>query len=89
MAGDEPVALVRFRLPADADRVPDLIAREATVAGGVLEIRTEDPTRVLHDLTGWALDRGLALEELTVMRPSLEDVYLELTRDQAPVGGAE
>jgi ABC-2 type transport system ATP-binding protein len=89
MAGDQPVALVRFRLPADADRVPDLIAREATVAGGVLEIRTEDPTRVLHDLTGWALDRGLALEELTVMRPSLEDVYLELTRDQAPVGGAE
>jgi ABC-2 type transport system ATP-binding protein len=35
--------------------------------------------RVLHQLTGWALDNGIALDQLTVERPSLEDVYLELT----------
>ena len=34
----------------------------------------------LHELTAWALDRGLELADLEVRRPTLEDVYLELTR---------
>jgi hypothetical protein len=38
-----------------------------------------EPTRALHVLTGWALDRGEELDALTVTRPSLEDVYLRLT----------
>ena len=41
---------------------------------------TEDPTALLHELTAEALARGERLEELSVTRPSLEDVYLELTR---------
>jgi ABC-2 type transport system ATP-binding protein len=45
------------------------------------EIETEDPTELLHRLTGEALSRGERLEGLTVTRPSLEDVYLELTAD--------
>ena len=89
MGRDEAPALVRFRLPGDGDRLPELLAREATVAPGGLEIRTTDPTRTLHDLTGWALERGLQLEELSVTRPSLEDVYLELTKDAAGTGVAE
>src|ERR1700754_1839429 len=49
-------------------------------ADGSLEERfTEDPTALLHELTAEALERGEALEELSVTRPSLEDVYLELT----------
>jgi ABC-2 type transport system ATP-binding protein len=40
---------------------------------------TDDPTALLHELTGAALARGERLEDLTVSRPSLEDVYLELT----------
>jgi ABC-2 type transport system ATP-binding protein len=40
---------------------------------------TEDPTALLHELTGAALARGSRLEDLSVSRPSLEDVYLELT----------
>jgi ABC-2 type transport system ATP-binding protein len=43
------------------------------------EIETEDPTELLHRLTGEALERGEQLEGLAVTRPSLEDVYLELT----------
>jgi ABC-2 type transport system ATP-binding protein len=51
-------------------------------AGGELvERQTDDPTRLLHELTGEALARGERLEELSVGRPSLEDVYLELTAD--------
>ena len=51
-------------------------------AGGELvEHETDDPTGLLHTLTAEALARGERLEELTVGRPSLEDVYLELTAD--------
>jgi ABC-2 type transport system ATP-binding protein len=44
-----------------------------------VELRTTEPTRALHVLTGWALARGEELDALTVTRPSLEDVYLRLT----------
>ena len=43
--------------------------------------RTEDPTRRLHELTTEALARGEELAELEVLRPTLEDVYLELTSE--------
>jgi ABC-2 type transport system ATP-binding protein len=49
--------------------------------GELLERETDDPTRLLHELTGEALARGEGLEELSVGRPTLEDVYLELTAD--------
>ena len=49
----------------------------STYRGG--EHVTDDPTALLHELTAAALARGERLEELSVTRPSLEDVYLELT----------
>ena len=42
---------------------------------------TDDPTALLHELTGEALARGERLDELSVSRPSLEEVYLELTAE--------
>jgi ABC-2 type transport system ATP-binding protein len=50
-------------------------------AGELVEVETDDPTRTLHELTSEALARGELLEELSVGRPTLEDVYLELTAD--------
>ncbi len=50
-------------------------------SGELVEHDTDDPTRLLHDLTAAALRRGEQLQELSVARPSLEDVYLELTAD--------
>ncbi|HMD58119.1 MAG TPA: ABC transporter ATP-binding protein [Solirubrobacteraceae bacterium] len=50
-------------------------------AGALVERETEDPTALLHELTGAALARGERLSELSVGRPTLEDVYLELTAD--------
>jgi ABC-2 type transport system ATP-binding protein len=41
----------------------------------------EDPTSLLHELTGMALARGDSVRELSVTQPSLEDVYLELTSE--------
>ncbi len=51
--------------------------------GGIVEHETDDPTSLLYELTGAALARGERLEGLTVTRPTLEDVYLELTAAQA------
>ncbi|MBV8988931.1 MAG: ABC transporter ATP-binding protein [Solirubrobacterales bacterium] len=48
-------------------------------AGGIVEHETDDPTSLLHELTSAALARGERLDGLTVTRPTLEDVYLELT----------
>jgi ABC-2 type transport system ATP-binding protein len=50
--------------------------------GRRVDIETEDPTELLHRLTGEALAGGARLEGLTVTRPTLEDVYLELTADE-------
>jgi ABC-2 type transport system ATP-binding protein len=46
-------------------------------------VTTAEPTRVLHELTTEALARGEELERLEVRRPTLEDVYLTLTGDDA------
>ena len=51
-------------------------------AGGEERVeRTHEPTRRLHELTAEALARGEVLDELEVRRPTLEDVYLELTAE--------
>jgi ABC-2 type transport system ATP-binding protein len=49
--------------------------------GREVVIDTDEPTRVLHELTAEALAAGSELEGLEVHRRSLEDVYLELTRE--------
>ena len=49
--------------------------------GELIERQTEDPTALLHELTGEALARGERLEDLSVARPTLEELYLELTAD--------
>lgn len=50
--------------------------------GEPVVLETEEPTRVLHALTAEALAAGRELEQLEVLRPTLEDVYLELMAEQ-------
>jgi ABC-2 type transport system ATP-binding protein len=47
--------------------------------GQEVVLRTDEPTRALHELTAEALAAGTELEGLEVRRPSLEEVYLSLT----------
>jgi ABC-2 type transport system ATP-binding protein len=49
--------------------------------GRLVEHEVADPTALLHEATGAALARGTRLEALSVTRPTLEDVYLELTAE--------
>ncbi len=51
---------------------------------GLVTVETAEPTRRLHQLTGWALRHGTVLGQLTVDRPSLEDIYLRLTDHDGP-----
>jgi ABC-2 type transport system ATP-binding protein len=48
--------------------------------GEVVVLETDEPTRVLHELTAAAMERGEELEGLEVRKPSLEDVYLTLVQ---------
>lgn len=53
--------------------------RSGADQSGRVSVTAEDPTRALHELTEWAIERGAQLEDLHVSRPSLEDIYLRLT----------
>jgi ABC-2 type transport system ATP-binding protein len=75
--------VIRFRRPP-GDLPPSV--RDGSTVGAEIEITVDEPTRTLHELTSWAVERGIELEGLQVTRPTLEDVYLELTRGEA---GAE
>jgi ABC-2 type transport system ATP-binding protein len=77
---------VRFRLP-DGVALAELPADGADHDGRNVIIRTGEPIRLLNELTGWALGRGVDLPGLDVGAPSLEDVYLELTSEAKEDGG--
>jgi ABC-2 type transport system ATP-binding protein len=76
-------SLVSFRVPPDvrAEEMP--LPDGAERRNGTVSFRTATPTRDLAPLLSWAAVRGVELEGLTVSRPSLEDVYLQLTRETA------
>ena len=84
LAGREKAAaIVRFQLASGAVDLPDRLRAGARIDGHSVELDTKDPTRTLYELTSWAVQAGIALDGLEVTRPSLEDVYLEITRDVA------
>jgi ABC-2 type transport system ATP-binding protein len=53
--------------------------------GELVVLETEEPTRVLHELTSEAVLAGQELEHLEVRRPTLEDVYLDLVGQEQEV----
>jgi ABC-2 type transport system ATP-binding protein len=78
----EAPAQIRFSLSeASAAALPTLPDNTTSYDGDEVTVRTADPTRTLHALTGWALDNDRRLDRLTVERASLEDVYLDLTSE--------
>ena len=65
----------------DLGTLPEGLRAAATLGEEGIEISTDSPVETVHQLTGWALERGVDLPGLSVTRPSLEDIYLELTDD--------
>lgn len=71
-------AVITFSLPPET-AASDLPITPASVDDGIVSVETPSPTQALHSLTSWALDEQIELNDISVTRPSLEDVYLELT----------
>jgi ABC-2 type transport system ATP-binding protein len=74
---DAARATIRYQF-ADGDTPP------ADLGGtpgpdGFVTFAPDDLVAALHQLTGWALDHHTQLAALEIVRPSLEDVYLQLT----------
>jgi ABC-2 type transport system ATP-binding protein len=80
-------ARIRYRLPDGAAPPADLSAPPGP--DGLLELVPDDLTTALHRLTGWALEQHVELTGLEVTRPSLEDVYLELTDSPSAPAAAQ
>jgi ABC-2 type transport system ATP-binding protein len=74
---DATRARVSYLLPAGATPPPGLGGTRSPE--GLVEFAPEDLSLGLHRLTGWALENSVSLSTLQILRPSLEDVYLQLT----------
>jgi ABC-2 type transport system ATP-binding protein len=75
-------AVISFDLPEGMgpDDLPTVGVGPPRTHGNQIDLGSADPTADLHTLTSWALERGIPLVGLTTSRPSLEDVYLDLTQ---------
>jgi ABC-2 type transport system ATP-binding protein len=83
LAGREKAAaIVRFQMPANA-ALPAALRQAVRIDDGIVELETNDPTRTMYELTSWAVQAGISLDGLELTRPSLEDAYLEITKDAA------
>ena len=77
---------IRFTLPAPLtarDLPAGLRPLAEPAPNGSTSIRSESPLVHVQMLADWALAKGLELPDLEVRRPTLEDVYLELTKPTA------
>ncbi|MGE5635596.1 MAG: ATP-binding cassette domain-containing protein [Nocardioidaceae bacterium] len=80
---------VRFRLPAglEPERIAGAVEQGPELVGDLATLRTRNAQRTLYRLTSWAEREGLRLEGLEAVRPSLEDIFLEVTGDGGGRGG--
>ena len=63
---------------ADPHDMAGVLPATATRNGQRVEFTTVDPTADVHAVTGWAIERSVRLDALSVSRPTLEDVFLGL-----------
>jgi len=86
LAGREfAAAVVTFHPPEGVELAELPLPRgvELERDNGRISFRTATPTRDLRPLVLWAWEHNRELDGLTITRPSLEDVYLELTDEEA------
>ena len=74
----EGSTIIRFKVRPGAGSPPEDLGAETAGGDGRYTITTGTPTPSLHRLTGWAMERAIELEDLSVSTPTLEDVFIEL-----------
>jgi ABC-2 type transport system ATP-binding protein len=78
----ERATTIRFRLPPTSPPLPPALAATAAPDGSVA-IESEAPTETLYRLTAWAHAAAIELLDLSVARPTLEEVYLRIVNETA------
>ena len=56
-----------------------MVSAPVDVAGQIATIHVPDPQPALYRLTTWAAHEGHELAGLEALRPTLEDIFLEVT----------
>jgi ABC-2 type transport system ATP-binding protein len=74
--------IVRMGRPSELTAATARVEIRYRSGGDLVTLETEEPTRVLHELTAAAVAEGREVEGLEVRRATLEDVYLELMEDE-------
>ena len=77
---DRAAARITFTLPAQREvRLPAPFDTTEVVGVGRIEAKSAEPLADLRRLAEWAEGQGIELTDIEVRRPTLEDIYLELT----------
>ena len=78
------LSTIRFTLPPNISvaELPPSVVSASVANNGRVEARAEHPLRVVGALAAWADEHDLDLPDLEVSRPTLEDIYLELTEER-------
>jgi hypothetical protein len=84
--GDEPPTFVRFKAFEGALSLIEGLTPVVRTEGETVALETAQPTALLYELTRRVRERGIDLEDLTVSRPTLEDIYLRLVAEEEPAG---
>jgi ABC-2 type transport system ATP-binding protein len=89
LARKDGATTIRFKTVPETDDLPKNLPEEYVTDRGWHTIVTSNPTQMLHEITGWAMERGVELDELSVSTPTLEDLFVELARDGNQGTGTE
>jgi ABC-2 type transport system ATP-binding protein len=84
IGGRQTVAsVITFTMPpgVTADSLPPLPVAVTVARGDRAEITAPEPMPVLYAISSWAMQHSLAIPDISVQRPTLEDIYLRLTAD--------
>src|SRR5919201_1203061 len=90
-SGGASRSVIRFRTPpcTSPDDLRSIVEAPVELSGDVATVTVDNPQRPLYRLTGWAEERGVVLDGLEAVHPTLEDIFLELTsEDSREAGGA-
>ena len=84
-------AEIRFTLPSNwsLGDLPDIPCEQRSLEGDRVLVLTKEPVVAAQRITTWALDNDVDLGHFSVNQPTLEDIYLELTRSVEPAQTAE
>ena len=85
LINSESNTTIEFTLPDTIKSLPETINKTAEIKGNLVSIITNSPTGILGEITHWAIENSLELNDLTVRRSSLEDLFLKVVSSEDSV----